>query len=211
MNLLPLLSEFAAYRELDRPLRRWFKEYLRWLKSSPVALEAAKSENNIRTWYITQIASIHHFIDSSSDQTKKIITNFFKTDLKRQINPRTGNQQLESKRAKPFHYLAFNMDAMLFLAELVKDVGLKNVYDSNPSLHLAINYITKQKLADDDDITSAVRCVEIMFNAVKDEDNCCKWFLSAAYKSKDSENIKGPKNTIKLLWSVVPSNAPYFS
>lgn len=200
VNLLPILDAFHAYYALNQSVKFWFAEYFHWLQSSPVALEASNSKNNIRTWYIVQIASIDHFLNPISVQASSIIINFFKNDLQKQIDVKTGNQPFESKRTKPFHYLAFNMQAILFLAELAKDIGL-NIYSSSSVLHSAINYITKLGEEQKEDITPAVRCVEIILNELNDEDNCCKHFIDIAYHGKYSDKIGGPKNAIHLLWS----------
>ncbi|KAG2209780.1 hypothetical protein INT47_001928 [Mucor saturninus] len=203
-NLLPLLDAFHAYYAINQYIKLWFANYLNWLTTSPVALQASKSKNNIYTWYIVQKASIDFYLNPISTKPSNLIVDFFMNDLQKQIDPRTGNQPLESKRTKPFHYLAFNMQAILYLAELAKDIGL-NVYNSNNLIHSAIHYITSfgndpnQK----EDITQAVRCVEIVLKRLNDHDNCCKQFIHTAYHCKYSDKIGGPKNAINALWSPI--------
>lgn len=200
-NLLPILDAFHAYYALNQSIKLWFSSYIDWLKTSPVALEASKAKNNIRTWYIVQISSIDYFLNPVSLQASNIIINFFKNDLHKQIDAATGNQPLEAKRANPLHYLAFNMQAILFLSELAQDNGL-DVYNNN-LIHSATKYITtfgtdpNQK----EDITQAVRCVEIVSKGLNDQDNCCRQFIDTAYHCKYSDKIGGPKNAINTLWS----------
>lgn len=199
---MPLLDAFHAYYAINQYIKVWFGNYLNWLRSSSVALQASKSKNNIYTWYIVQIASIDQFLNPISTQPSNLIVNFFINDLQKQIDPKTGNQPLESKRTKPFHYLAFNMQAILFLAELAKDTGL-NVYNTNNLIHSATSYITSfgNNPNQKEDITQAVRCVEIVLNGFNDTDNCCKQFIHIAYHCKYSDKIGGPKNAINTLWS----------
>lgn len=199
MNLLPLLDAFHGYYALKRYIHSWFGSYLNWLQTSSVALEAADAKNNIHTWYIVQLASIEQFLNPVSPQVSNLLFKFFKESLPKQIDAKTGNQPHESKRTKPLHYLAFNLQAIMFLAELARDTGL-DVYRSNDLIKLA-KYITKYASDDEQDITEAVRCVQLVSNGLQNQDDTCRSFIDKAYHCKFKDKIGGPKNAIYVLWS----------
>jgi hypothetical protein len=176
---------------------------LGWLRNNLVALEAYNSKNNIHTWYMVQLVSIEQYLNPTlpSPELSKLATNFFKSNLPKQIDKNSGNQPFESKRANPLHYLAFNMQAILFLAELANDIA-SNI--CNPSgdrlILLAMNYITTFAENPKEDITQAVRCAEIIFSHDSNNLNCKK-FIDIAYHCKFADKIGGPKNAINALWS----------
>lgn len=199
-NVLPILDAHHSYHALKPYIWSWFDAYYNWLLNNPIALEAAHAKNNIHTWYIVQVASIEHFLHPNSPQASNRILSFFQKSLPKQLDLKTGDQPLESKRAKPFHYLAFNMQAIIFLAELAKDSGL-DIYNSSNLIHLATRYIAAVKVGDKDDITEAIRCFEIFLSRIPDQDDRCRRFIDKAYHCKYADKIGGPKNAIHVLWS----------
>ncbi|KAI9485983.1 MAG: putative alginate lyase [Benjaminiella poitrasii] len=199
-NVLPLLETFNGYYILKQHIINWFRAYLSWLQTSPVALEAARAKNNIHTWYIVQVTSIEQFLNPLSSHAPNLVLKFFNESLPKQLDSKTGNQPLESKRAKPLHYLAFNLQAIIFLAELAKNTIGIDIYRANNSIQLATRYITNFT-GKDQDITEAARCVEIVLSGIEDQDNCCRRFIDACYHCKYTEKISGPKNAIHILWS----------
>ncbi|KAL7314796.1 hypothetical protein PS15m_006320 [Mucor circinelloides] len=200
VNLLPLLDAFHGYYALRQYIHSWFDAYLNWLRSSPVALEAAAARNNIHTWYIVQLASIEQFLNPVSPQVSNVLFRFFKESLPKQMDPKTGDQPYESKRTKPLHYLAFNLQAIVILAELARDTGL-DVYRSNEPILLATYIANKYGPDENQDITEAVRCIEIISNATQGQNEVCRCFIDKAYHCKFSEKLGGPKNAIHVLWS----------
>lgn len=199
-NLLPLLDSFHGYYALKQSIQLWFENYLTWLHHSPVAQEAKDARNNIHTWYIVQVVSIEQFLNPVSPQASNLIINFTKNKLPKLIDATSGDQPLESKRANPLHYLAFNLQAIVFLCELGKDIGL-NMYKSNSLIYLAIDYIMRFANDPNQDITLAVRCVEIVSNENRDKHDVYKQFIDAAYHCKFADKIGGRKNAINKLWS----------
>ncbi|KAI7906445.1 alginate lyase-domain-containing protein, partial [Cokeromyces recurvatus] len=202
VNILPLLETFNGYYLLKQDIIHWFNSYLSWLTSSPLALKAANAKNNIYTWYMVQLTSIEYFLNPVSPRVPNLILKFFNEALPEQVDLKTGNQPLESNRAKPLHYLVFNMQAILYLAELAKDsVGI-DVYNTNSLIHLATHYITSTFIgkAEDQDVTEAVRCVEILLSRMNGQDDCCQRFVDICYHCKYSSKIGGPKNAIHSLW-----------
>lgn len=203
VNLVPILDSFHGYYPLKESMQAWFHSYLQWLQTSPVALEAAKAKNNIHTWYIVQLASAQKYLNPVSPDASSSILKYVKECLPKQIDSKTGDQPLESKRTKPFHYLVFNMQAILYLTELAKDLGLDIYQNNNNSLiHLGMHNITAVAKKDTgEDITVGVRCAEIMCCSTQDSDNCCIPYIDSAYKCKFAEKLGGPKNAISILWT----------
>lgn len=204
-NLLPLLDSFHGYYALKQSIQLWFQNYLAWLNQSPIALEAKNAKNNIHTWYIVQLVAIEQFLSPVSPQASNVIINFARDKLPKFIDATSGDQPQESNRANPLQYLVFNLQAILFICELGKDLGL-NVYKSSNLVYLAVDYI--MRFADDpnQDITQAVRCVEIVSNNNRDKYGVYKQFIDAAYHSKFADKIGGRKNAINRLWSVSECN-----
>ncbi|CAO3610726.1 unnamed protein product [Mucor fragilis] len=200
VNLLPLLDTFHGYYALKQYIHSWFGSYLTWLQTSPVALEAAASRNNIHTWYIVQLASIEQFLNPVSPQVSNVLFRFFKESLPKQMDPKTGNQPYESKRTKPLHYLAFNLQAIAILAELARDTGL-DVYRSHELTLLATYIVNKYGPDETQDITEAVRCIEIIFQATQGQNEACRCFIEKAYHCKFADKLGGPKNALHVLWS----------
>jgi hypothetical protein len=198
--VLPILDAFHGYYALKPDVHSWFETYLCWLLNSSIALKAAHAKNNIHTWYIVQVAAIEQFLNPVSPQASNLILNFFQESLPKQLDLKTGDQPLESKRAQHFHYLAFNMQAVVFLAELAKDTGL-DIYRSSNLIHLAIHYIVTLQTGEKVDITEAIRCVEIALGGIPDPYGYCRSFIDKAYRCKYADKVGGPKNAIHVLWS----------
>lgn len=96
------------------------------------------------------------------------------------------------------------MQAIIFIAELTNDIMIDcNIYYPNYDENLiykAIHYISRFTNDLNQDITPAVRCVEIILNHDK-SNSTCKHFIDVAYTCKFADKIGGPKNAINRLWS----------
>ncbi|KAI8977399.1 alginate lyase-domain-containing protein [Mycotypha africana] len=200
-NLLPLLTNYGGYNAIQQPVYNWFNAYLNWLKTSPVALEAANAKNNIHSWYNVQLAAIEQYVNPASPDIPNRLRHFFNQTVPKQIDRRTGDQPLESQRTRPFHYLAFNLQAILFLTELAYDYGIEIGPMTPPLIRSATCHISK--FADDPnvDITVAARCAEIVVGRLEDPNNTCHNFIQRAHTCKFSEKLSGPKNALSILWS----------
>ncbi|CAO3674272.1 hypothetical protein CU097_003519 [Rhizopus azygosporus] len=199
-NMLSYLDNFYLYRPIDQHIKAWFNQYFQWLIGSPVAKQAARAKNNIHTWYIAHVVSTVRFLDPSSAELTRHIVDFFEKTLPEQIDMATGDQPLESKRAQPLHYLAFNMYAILYIAELAKSIELDMYLTKKEILHTAALYMIKvSKAKQKIDITEAARCVEIIWKRVCGDD-CCKEFIDLCHNCEFAERISGPKNAVCKCW-----------
>lgn len=195
-NVLPLIGDFDGYRKIHEPMMHWFSCFLKWLYQSPVAKQALKSKNNIYTWRVVHLVSIERFLNPSSPALVTCIKDFFEKSLPVQIDGKTGNQPFEAKRAQPFHYLAFNMRAILYIAEVARSIGFDAYLLKKDLLHLAAKYISQYEASD---ITEAARCVDIISKRICIQ-GCCKSFVECCYRSKYADKISGPKHIICSLW-----------
>ncbi|RCH88325.1 hypothetical protein CU097_006010 [Rhizopus azygosporus] len=199
-NMLSYLDNFYLYRPIDQCIKAWFNQYFQWLTGSSVAKQAARAKNNIHTWYIAHVVSTVRFLDPSSAELTRHIVGFFEKTLLEQIDMATGDQPSESKRAQPLHYLAFNMYAILYIAELAKSIELDMYLTKKEILHIAALYMIKVSKANQKiDITEAARCVEIIWKRVCGDD-CCKEFIDLCHNCEFAERISGPKNAICKCW-----------
>ncbi|KAG0177742.1 hypothetical protein DFQ29_004469 [Apophysomyces sp. BC1021] len=199
VNVLPLLESFGPYAKMTDSLHKWFQEYLHWLLTSPVMDAAIQQVNNIHTWYTVEVAAIQNFLDPT--QVPGYLKPFFANVLPNQINKNTGDQPFESARTKPLHYLIFNLDAVVYLAEIGRTVGLDFYHQKPQLIRLAADHIISFVGDTKEDITEAVRVVQIVANIYGDRKRRYQCFVDAARHSKDAENISGPENALAPLWS----------
>jgi len=106
---------------LDEPdaeaVRRWFRDYLRWLTSHPYGLEERDAKNNHGTWWVAQVASFSRFVGDSAmmDSCRR---RYKETLLPGQVGP-DGGFPLELARTKPYAYSLFNLEGMALICELL--------------------------------------------------------------------------------------------
>lgn len=110
----------AMTDDLREGLRAWFRDFTKWMLTSPLGLAESRAPNNHGTWYNAQVAAFALFIGDDAiareriDQGRRLIA--------AQIQP-TGRQPLELKRTRPFNYMVFNLEAFFSLAETGRRVG----------------------------------------------------------------------------------------
>ncbi|KAI9014568.1 putative alginate lyase [Phycomyces nitens] len=202
-NVLPLLEDYPGYKQIQEDINQWFSLYLTWIRTDPVAQGATTTKNNHHSWYIVQVVAIQILLDRGHCKAKRTLETFFKSILPKQIAS-NGDQPLESNRTLPFHYLVFNIKAILFLAQAGRSIGLDFYSQNNRLIELAVNYIVS--FGDTDaksDLTEAVRVMQIASNACGDTHGAYQNFVTTAKSCQFSENITGPKNAIHPLWCYV--------
>lgn len=103
-------------------LQSWFKQFVTWMRSSRKGQDEAAAKNNHGTWYDLQLTDYALFLGDTSlarstaerATTKRIAV---------QIEP-DGRQPLELVRTKAFGYSEGNLDGLMHLAELGRQVGV---------------------------------------------------------------------------------------
>lgn len=105
----------------DAALRRWFGEYLTWLKTSEHGVLEYKATNNHGSWFSAQAATVALFVGDSA--YAKRLAEEAKTRIGSQITA-AGLQPQEMERTRSMHYSVFNIEALSRLAEVGAQVGV---------------------------------------------------------------------------------------
>ncbi len=117
VDCAPLLTPSDAWSGDDHAaLQAWFREYRDWLLESDLGQDERVHPNNHGTWYDVQAAAFSLFVDDE-DTAREILGEVGERRVATQIEP-SGQQPLELERAQPFHYSSYNLDALIYLAEL---------------------------------------------------------------------------------------------
>jgi hypothetical protein len=203
-NVLPLLSNHPSFAGINGPLHLWFNDYLIWLTTSDIGRKELEMPNNHATWAFVQVASIQYYL-GRQDDVRHTVEGFFSQRCPHQVQ-NNGDQPLESKRTRPFHYLIFNLQAMEFLAEIGAAVNC-NCYDADSkAIQRATAFAMERGTVEpaprneNRDLTEAVRAVQLSKRAYGD-DGRFQTFLQASQQCPAAENWSKDKCAIIELWS----------
>ncbi|KAF9781242.1 chondroitin AC/alginate lyase [Thelephora terrestris] len=111
----------AWTKDLDDKMNQWSTQYIDWLENSPLALGEKAAANNHGSFYYNQIAALKFLVGNSTGALTSL-DEFFNGIYKNQINA-DGEQPLEAKRTRPYHYRAYNLAALITNARLAKYAG----------------------------------------------------------------------------------------
>ncbi|KAG2173733.1 hypothetical protein INT43_005153 [Umbelopsis isabellina] len=95
----------------------WFKSFHDWLLDDKIAIDEGNTTNNHLSYYTDSLITFSDFIGNYSTIETKVRT-FFTTNLPKQILA-NGTQPMEELRTLPFHYSAFNLEALVYMANFV--------------------------------------------------------------------------------------------
>lgn len=119
------LSRYWTKKD-DDSLKKWFADYMTWLKTSELGLEESKAKNNHITWYLAQMAASAAY-NGDKEFVKEMID-----EGKRQINLQIamndsvfpdGSMPLELKRNQSFLYSLYGLEGFCALAGCGKMFG----------------------------------------------------------------------------------------
>lgn len=131
----------------DMEIRKWFDEYLNWLRTNRYGKDESNKKNNHGTWYDVQVVSISLFL-GKDDLARKVLNEANTKRIALQIEA-DGKQPLELERTKSWSYSVFNLTALLHLAYLGDNVRT-NLWDyKNPkggSIRKALSYVLPYSL-----------------------------------------------------------------
>jgi Alginate lyase len=126
-------------------LDRWFSQFQRWLNSSALGQAERDGANNHATWW--QVQALTYALRVGDVETAKAtLSRYINGQFQQQINS-SGEQPLEAVRERPFHYRCYNLQALLYVANLAVElkVDLFHMHNSqNGSIEAAINFIIDQ-------------------------------------------------------------------
>ena len=138
-----LLGGSRAWTDKDgQALAAWFHEFVEWMRTSPNGKDEAQARNNHGSWYAAQLACYALFIGDrelarkTAEDARERIAWQIETD---------GKQPYELQRTRALGYSAFNLVALMTLAEAGKRVGVDlYAYHTNDGrgVRLALDYLT---------------------------------------------------------------------
>jgi hypothetical protein len=104
-------------------LKKWFRDFLNWLRTSKNGKQEAAAANNHGSWYDAQVATYALFAGEGKESVKQLLEASKAKRIARQIEP-DGRQPRELKRTKAFDYSQVNLRALFALATLGERVGV---------------------------------------------------------------------------------------
>ena len=117
-----LLSGSRAWTaEDERALAAWFREFVNWMQTSANGKDEARAKNNHGSWYAAQLACFALFIGDKELARKT--AEAARDRIAWQIEP-DGEQPQELQRTRSLGYSAFNLVALMTLAEAGRQVGV---------------------------------------------------------------------------------------
>ncbi|MEC5384320.1 alginate lyase family protein [Uliginosibacterium sp. H3] len=139
VQLLQASGELSAKEVAD--MKQWFKDFTGWMLNSDLGIEEFIAHNNHGTFYDMQVANYALFFGDTA-LAKRTVQRGVDLRIASQISIE-GKQYAELERTTPFHYSAFNLDAMTNIArygEQVK-VNVWNIRDKGRGLRNGIHYM----------------------------------------------------------------------
>lgn len=141
-DAISLLTSSRHWKKTDgEHLKKWFKDYLLWLRTSKNGIKEGKAKNNHGTFYDLQIVAIALFCGEHEVADAMLETTFGR--LASQIEP-DGKQPLELGRTASLGYSTFNLEAWAQLATVAEKRGIDLWHfqsDDGRSIKKAIDYL----------------------------------------------------------------------
>jgi len=184
-------------------LQEWFTSYVDWLLNNPIGKAESMSKNNHETFYYLQLSACLVLLDRT-EEARKHLRNFFEGTFPQQIAP-DGNQLYETKRTRPFHYMCFNLEALIFLADQAEDVGDIDAYEMcdrgiQRAVDFAIRFWREGKQEKNADLTELVYPVRAVMRKFGDPAGVYTSIISEAKASPTGAKIEGGKHELQKLW-----------
>ena len=124
-------------------MQLWFEEYLTWLTTNPMAIEAGFTRQNHANHYNYQVVGLMMFL-GKNDAAKKAVEEAKQNRIADQISP-NGKQPRELGRTRSVHYASLNLWSMTELALMGQKLGIDLWnYETTDyrSLKKAFSYLT---------------------------------------------------------------------
>ena len=141
-DAVPLIeSSGALSADETGALKLWFSSFADWMRTSAQGQDEARADNNHGTYYDMQLAAYALFAGKPA-QARSAVRNALELRIAAQVE-NDGSQPRELARTTPFHYSAFNLDAMTTLARYGEQVGVDvwHARETGRGLRNAINYM----------------------------------------------------------------------
>jgi len=120
---ISLLSDSKSWSQKNyKQLQLWMKNYLNWLKNSPLGIKERNTLNNHGTHYDGQCIAISLFLGDVKG-TKEYIKKYTIPRLESQIKP-DGSQPYELARTKSWNYSNMNMSGFIKIALMAEKIDI---------------------------------------------------------------------------------------
>lgn len=140
-----LIEGTPAWSEADsEALKVWLREFVRWLRTSPLAREAAVAPTHHSTWYVAQSAAILAFCGDDLEAAAEVERG--KDLITAQIDA-SGGQPWEMKSADSRHHCLLNALAFCRLARAGDRLGVDLWNHGAPegaSLRAAVRFLLQR-------------------------------------------------------------------
>jgi hypothetical protein len=118
---IQLLKGSAALSDADyKGIREWYRQFLDWMRNSPIGKDEEDEKNNHGTWYDVQAVIMALFIQQP-DLAKDMLVNVTEKRIDSQLKE-DGSQPLELARTLSWNYSSYNLQAFFNLARLAENV-----------------------------------------------------------------------------------------
>jgi hypothetical protein len=109
-------------KDIDEGMRKWFADYLAWLRESENGKDEAAAKNNHGSIFDGQVACMALFV-GNEDLARSVLQDAGPKRIAVQIEP-DGSQPLELARTKSWGYCMLNTEALVNLALLGDRAGV---------------------------------------------------------------------------------------
>lgn len=103
-------------------IQSWYKEFLQWMRTSPIGLDEADEHNNHGTWYDVQTVAMALFTEQPA-LAKKMLTAQSEKRIESQLKE-DGSQPHELARTLSWNYSQMNLKGFFELALLAENVNI---------------------------------------------------------------------------------------
>ncbi len=123
VDAVQLLQGSKAWAESDQlALQGWFRQFLTWMKTSPLGKDEEKAHNNHGTYYDMQTVAFALFL-GDKPMAKQMLEQQTKARIQSQLKP-DGSQPDELARTKSWNYSLMNLRGFMALARMGEQVGV---------------------------------------------------------------------------------------
>lgn len=121
IDALRLIQDSGVWKpEDDAAWKAWLAAFAQWLTESDMGKAESKALNNHGTWYDAQVATFA-LEAGNTELAQRIVREAAEKRIAKQIGP-DGKQPLELARSKSWDYSVMNLEAMVRLATIGKQL-----------------------------------------------------------------------------------------